>query len=73
MCKRKSNVNQCSPLTNKRFGGWSNEGMKPYDENALLVKSDGEPNQQVGHQFKDFMMRKMNGDQINVPKNLFHL
>ena len=33
--------------TNKRFGSWSGEGMKQYDEIAKLVKSDREHNQQV--------------------------
>ena len=54
--------------TNKRFGGWSSEGMKRYDEIAGLVQSDREHNQQVEHQFKDHMMRKMYGDKPNVPK-----
>ena len=54
--------------TNKRFGGWSSEGMKRYDEIAGLVKSDREHNQQVEHQFKDYMMSKMYGDKTNAPK-----
>ena len=53
--------------TNKRFGGWSSEGMKRYDEIAEVVKSDREHNQQVEYQFKDFMMTKMYGDQTNAP------
>ena len=53
---------------NKRFGGWSSEDMKQYDEIAKVVKSDRELNQQVEDQFKDFMMRKMYGDQTNAPK-----
>ena len=43
--------------TNKRFGGWSSEGMKQYDEISKVAKSNGELNQQVEYQFKDFMMR----------------
>ena len=54
--------------TNKRFGGWSSEGMKRYDKIAEVVKSDREHNQQVEHQYKDFMMRIMYEDQTNAPK-----
>ena len=49
-------------------GGWSSEGMKRYYNIAQVVKSDRELNQQVEHQFKDFMMTKMYGDQTSVPK-----
>ena len=52
----------------KRFGGWSSEGMKQYDKIDQVVKSDIELNQQVEDQFIDFMIRKMYGDQTNVPK-----
>ena len=54
--------------TNKRFGGWPNEGMKRYDEIAKVVKSDRKLNHPVEHQFKDFMMRKIYGHQTNVPQ-----
>ena len=54
--------------TNKRFGGLSSEGMKRYDKIAKVAKSNREHNQQVEYQFKDFMMRKMYGDQTNAPK-----
>ena len=35
--------------TNKRFGGWSSEGMKRYDEIAKVIKSDREFILQVEH------------------------
>ena len=54
--------------TNKRFVGWSSKGMKLNDKIAEVIKSDREHNQQVEYQFKDFMMRKMYGDQNNAPK-----
>ena len=54
--------------TSKRFGGWSSKDMKQYDEIAAIVKLDRKHNQQVEHQFKDFMMRKMYGDKTNAPK-----
>ena len=45
--------------TNRRFGGWSSEGMKRYDEIAKLVKSDRELNQQAELFFKHLMMEKL--------------
>ena len=45
--------------TNTRFGGWSSEGIKHYDEIAKAIKSDREFNQQVEHQIRDVMMRKL--------------
>ena len=51
--------------TNKRFGVWSSEGMKKYDEIIKFVESDRELNQQVEHQLMNFMMRK---NQTYVPK-----
>ena len=54
--------------TNMRFSGWSSEGLKRRDKIAKLVKSDSQLNQRVEYQFKDFMIRKMNGDQTNASK-----
>lgn len=54
--------------TNKRFGGWSSEGMKRYDEIAKIVKSDREHNEHVERQFKDYMMGKIYGDNTKAPK-----
>ena len=44
---------------NKRFGGWTSDGMKRYDEIANLVKSDRNINKKVEIQYKDFMYQKM--------------
>ena len=48
--------------TNKRFGGWTSDGMKRYDEIANLVKSDRNMNKKVEIEYKDFMFQKMYGD-----------
>ena len=49
--------------TNKRFGGWSSGGVKQYDKIVVVFKSDRELNQQKEHQFKNFTMTQLYGDQ----------
>ena len=45
--------------TNKRFGGWTSDGMKRYEEITDLIKSDQNINKKVEIEHKDFMYRKM--------------
>ena len=66
--KSKKQSNYTLNKTNQRFGGWSSEGMKRYDEIAKLVKSDRELNQQAELFFKDLMMEKNYGDKVNTPQ-----
>ena len=48
--------------TNKRFGGWTSDGMKRYDEIASVVKKDRNLNQKIENDYKDFMYEKMYGN-----------
>lgn len=47
--------------TNKRFGGWTSDGMKRYDEIASIVKKDRNMNKKIENDYKDFMYEKMYG------------
>ena len=54
--------------TNKRFGGWTSNGMKRYDEIANLVKNDRKMNNQVEIEFKDLMYQNTYGDKDETPE-----
>ena len=56
--------------TNKRFGGWTSDGMKRYDEIASIVKSDRNMNKNVEIEYKNFMYQKMYGDKEEKQKTV---
>ena len=54
----------------KRFGGWTIDGMKRYDEIAGLVKTDRNMNKNVEIEYKDFVYQKMYGDEEEKPNTV---
>ena len=54
--------------TNKRFGGWTSDGMKRYDEIASNVKSDRNMNKNIEIEYKNYMYQKMYGDKEEKQK-----
>ena len=51
--------------SNERFGDWTSDGMKGYNEIANLVKSDWIMNKKVEIEYKDFIHRKMYNNEEN--------